>query len=261
MNLGISGRVAIVCAGSRGLGRAAAEALAAEGVTLIVNGRNRDALEETASQLRSTHGVKVQTVVGDVTTDEGRRDIVAVAPQADILINNAGGPPPGDFLDSDAQAWRAAFEANMLAPLLLTKALVPGMAERGFGRIVNITTAGVQSPATYPQLPVSVGVRTGLTGAVAALARQIVGRGVTINALLPGRFLTDRLRSNLAFVAERNGTSVEDEMALAQKAVPAARLGRPEEFGAFCAFLCSQHAGYLTGKNIVLDGGAYPGLF
>jgi 3-oxoacyl-[acyl-carrier protein] reductase len=261
MDLGIAGRKAIVCAASRGLGRSVAEALAAEGVALVINGRDRDALDATARHLRCSYRVPVAAVVGDITTETGRRDVIAAACDADILITNAGGPPPGDFLDADAEAWRDAFEANMLTPLLLIRSLVGGMAERGFGRIVNITTAGVQSPASYPQLPVSVGVRTGLTGAVAALARQVAAHGVTINGLLPGRFLTDRLRGNLAHVAERAGTNLEVEMAKAESAIPAARFGRPEEFGAVCAFLCSRQAGYLTGRNIVLDGGAFPGLF
>jgi 3-oxoacyl-[acyl-carrier protein] reductase len=260
MDLGIRSRTAIVCAASRGLGRAIATALAREGVNLVVNARSQAALATLADDLRRETGVSVTAVAADITSEEGRRAVLAAAPNPDILINNAGGPPPDDFRNVEREEWISALDANMLTPIFLIRATIDGMIARRFGRIVNITTSGVKSPATYPQLGVSIGVRAGLTGFVGVLARQVAADNVTINNLLPGRFDTDRLRENLAFAAGQAGRSAEDEEARALGTIPARRFGHPDEFGATCAFLCSVHAGYLTGQNIVLDGGSFPGL-
>lgn len=260
MDLGISGRKAIVCAASKGLGRAVAEALAGEGVSLVINARGREALEETAKQIRKSYGVPVVAVAADITTPDGRSAVLQACPEPDILVTNAGGPPPGDFRDVERDEWIRAVDANMLTPIFLIRAVIDGMASRQFGRIVNITTSGVKSPAAYPQLGVSIGVRAGLTGFAGVLARQVAAQNVTINGLLPGRFLTDRLRQNLAFAAQRAGHELDQETVRAEALIPARRFGRPEEFGAACAFLCSIHSGYVTGQNIMLDGGAFPGL-
>jgi len=260
MDLGLSGKKGIVCAASKGLGRACAFALAREGVNLIVNARSRETLEATAEKIRVETGVRVTAIAVDVTTEAGRREILAACPDPDILINNAGGPPPGDFRNVSRDEWVHAFDANMLTPIRLIRAVIDGMVDRRFGRIVNITTSGVKSPGTYPQLGVSIGIRTGLTGFVGVLSRQVVRHNVTINGLLPGRFETDRLRENLEFAAKAAGHSVEEEALRAMGIIPAGRFGEPEEFGSFAAFLCSAQAGYLTGQNIVLDGGSYPGL-
>jgi 3-oxoacyl-[acyl-carrier protein] reductase len=186
--------------------------------------------------------------------------VLSACTDSDILINNAGGPPPGDFRGVDRAAWIEALDANMLTPIFFIRAVIDGMMARGFGRIVNITTSGVKNPAAFPSLGVSIGVRSGLTGFVAVLSRQVARHNVTINGLLPGRFETDRLRSTLAFAAGQAGRTLEDEIELARGPILAGRFGRPEEFAAVCAFLCSVHAGYLTGQNIVLDGGAFPGM-
>jgi 3-oxoacyl-[acyl-carrier protein] reductase len=260
MDFGLRGRKAIVCAASKGLGRASALALAREGVELVINARGVEALEETAEQIRRATGMRVTAVAGDITTAAGQEAVLAACAAPDILVNNAGGPPPGDFRSIDRAAWLAAVEANMLTPIFLVRAVIDGMIARGFGRIVNITTSGVKSPATYPQLGVSIGVRAGLTGFMGVLARQAARRNVTINGLLPGRFATDRLAQNIAFAAAEAGT---DEATLAARLSaenPAGRFGRPEEFGQACAFLCSAQAGYINGQNIVMDGGAFSGL-
>ena len=262
MDMGITGCWALVCAASKGLGRGCAEALAAEGANLVITARGAEALEATAAQLRERFpGVSVRTVVGDITTPEGRAVALAAAPQVDILVNNAGGPPPGDFRDWDREAWLKAIDANMLTPIELIKATVDGMAERGFGRIVNITSAAVKAPIDI--LGLSNGARSGLTGFVAGLARQprIASRNVTINALLPGPFDTDRLRGTMAGAAAKAGKPIEAVMDERRALNPSRRFGTPAEFGAACAFLCSVHAGYITGQNILLDGGAYPGTF
>lgn len=260
MDLGISGRKAIVCAASKGLGRACAMALAREGVALVVNARGGEALAATAAAIRGETGVEVTAVAADITTDAGREAVLAVCPEPDILINNAGGPPPGDFRDWQRDAWVAALEANMLTPIWLMKAVVDGMMARGFGRVVNITTGGVKAPASLPDLGLSLGARTGLTGFTALLARQTVRRNVTINALLPGQFATDRLGAGFAYKARTRGISEAEAERSARGAIPAGRFGTPDEFGATCAYLCSAHAGYITGQNILMDGGAYPGL-
>jgi 3-oxoacyl-[acyl-carrier protein] reductase len=259
MDLGISGRTAIVCAGSKGLGRGCAMALAENGVALVLNARGAEALEATATEIRAATGVAVVTVAADITTEAGRYAVLAAAPAPDILINNAGGPPPGDFRDWDEVAWLKALKANMLTPIELIKATVDGMAKRGFGRVVNITSSAVKAP--IDTLGLSNGARSGLTGFVAGTARAMAGSGVTINNLLPGRFATDRLWSNLDDVAGRTGQSREAVEAKARASIPAGRFGEPAEFGAYCAFLCSVHAGFVTGQNVLIDGGAYPGTF
>lgn len=257
MDLGLKGRKAIVCAASKGLGKGCAEALAAEGVALTINARGAEALEATAAELRAKFGANVTAIAADVTTAEGRAKLLAACPDPDILINNAGGPPPGDFREWDEAAWHKALDANMIAPIMLIKATVDGMIARKFGRIVNITSAAVKLP--IPQLGLSNGARTGLTGFVAGLSRQVAKHNVTINALLPGPFETDRLRSTFAAAAKTGGQSVEQVREARRKANPAERFGTAEEFGAACAFLCSAQAGFIVGQNLVLDGGAYPG--
>ncbi|CAO3444755.1 SDR family oxidoreductase [Azospirillum largimobile] len=260
MDLGIAGRRAIVCAASKGLGRACAFALAREGVHVTLTARNADALEATAEEIRKATGATgatVTTAAGDITTEEGRAAALAACPEPDILVNNAGGPPPGDFHDWDREDWIRALDANMLAPIFLIKATVDGMIARRFGRIVNITSAAVRAP--IPILGLSNGARSGLTGFVAGLSRQTVKHNVTINNLLPGPFETDRLRKTMEGGAKAAGRSIDEEMDLRRKGNPAGRFGDPEEFGAACAFLCAASSGFMTGQNILLDGGAYPG--
>jgi 3-oxoacyl-[acyl-carrier protein] reductase len=258
MNLGIDGRKAIVCAASKGLGRACAEALAENGVALVVNARGAEALEAAAAEIRARHGVAVTAVAGDVATPAGRQALLEACPEPDILVNNAGGPPPGDFRDWGEEAWLAALRANMLAPIELIRATVDGMAARRFGRVVNITSGAVKAP--IPELGLSNGARAGLTGFVAGLARQMAGQGVTVNNILPGKFATDRLTSNLAANAARRGVDYAEAERGALATVPAGRFGEPAEFGQLCAFLCSRHAGYITGQNLLIDGGGYPGM-
>jgi len=257
MDMGIKGRTAIVCAASKGLGKACAMALAAEGADVVITARGVEALEAAAADIRARTGAKVTTVAGDITTDAGRAAVLAACPDPDILVNNAGGPPPGDFRDWDRDQWIQAVDANMLAPILMIKATVDGMAARGWGRIVNITSAAVKSP--IPSLGLSNGARAGLTGFVAGLARQVAQHGVTINNLLPGPFLTDRLRTTMGASAAQSGRTVDEEMAVRAAANPSRRFGDPAEFGAACAFLCSTHAGFITGQNLLMDGGAFPG--
>jgi 3-oxoacyl-[acyl-carrier protein] reductase len=259
MDLGLRNRKAIVCAASKGLGRACAMALAAEGVALVINARGAEALDTTAKDIRGTTGVEVATVAADISSPEGRAAVLAACPQPDILVNNAGGPPAGDFRQWDRQTWLRAIDANMLTPIELIKATVDGMIARGFGRIVNITSVSVKAPIPY--LGLSNGARSGLTGFVAGLARQTVKHGVTINNLLPGSFDTDRLQSLAKQEAAQSGRDLEEILARDRAALPSGRFGQPDEFGAACAFLCSVHAGYITGQNLVLDGGAYPGTF
>ncbi len=257
MDLGIKGKTAIVCAASKGLGKGCAMALASEGVDVVISARGAEALNATAEEIRKATGAKVTAIAADVTTEEGRKQILAACPKPDILINNAGGPPPGDFKDFTLDDWRRAVEWNMITPLALIKATVYGMMDRGFGRIVNITSQSVKAPIA--SLELSNGARAGLTGAVAVMARRAVKRNVTINALLPGPFDTDRLRGSTKKMAELQGVSVEEAMSQRKAAVPAGRFGTPEEFGAAAAFLGSGHAGFITGQNLLLDGGIYPG--
>ncbi len=259
MDLGIAGRTAVVCASSRGLGKACAEALAEAGVNLVVNGRSAGPLAETAAALRERYGVTVTAVAADATTDQGLAELVAACPAPDILVNNAGGPPPGDWRQFSREDWHKAIDSNLLSATFLIRAYADGMAERGFGRIVNITSAMVKMPNEV--LSLSVAARLGLTGFVRGIAPSFASKGVTINNLLPEQFETERLRKNLSFIAEKKGVSLEDEVASQTKSGPAGRFGRPEEFGATCAFLCSAHAGYMTGQNILLDGGRFQGVF
>ena len=257
MDLGIVGKRALVCASSKGLGKGCALALAREGVHVTMNGRTAETLEAAAEEARALASGEVRTVCCDITTEDGRAEALAVAGRLDILVNNAGGPPPGDFRDWGREDWLSALNANMLTPIELIKASVDGMCERGFGRIVNITSSSVKSP--IPTLGLSNGARAGLTGFVAGVARQVVAKGVTVNGILPGPFDTDRLRSGIRYVAEQSGREFEQEFEQRKKSNPAGRFGSPQEFGALCAFLCSAHAGYINGQNIVIDGGGYPG--
>ena len=262
MDLGISGKWALVCAASKGLGKGCAQALVRDGVNVVITARGDAVLQATAAELRGLNpAVQVIAVAGDITTAEGRAAALAACPQVDILINNAGGPPPGDFRDWDRETWIKALDANMLTPIELIKAVVDGMAERGFGRIVNITSAAVKAPIDI--LGLSNGARSGLTGFVAGLARQprLASRNVTINGLLPGPFDTDRLRGTMMGAAQKTGQPVEALLDARRKLNPTQRFGTADEFGAACAFLCSVHAGYMTGQNILLDGGAYSGTF
>ena len=255
MDTGLKGKRAIVCAASKGLGRACAEALAREGVDLVITARTPGPLEETAAAIRAATGVKVTAIAGDITTEEGKRAALAACPEPDILVNNAGGPPPGDFREWDRETWIRAIDANMLTPIFLIRAVVDGMAARRFGRIVNITSASVKSP--IPNLGMSNGARAGLTGFVAGLARQVAAHNVTINNLLPGPFRTDRLVTTMRAQAEKAGRTVEQEIELRAKQSPAGRIGDPAEFGAACAFLCAASSGFIVGQNLVLDGGAF----
>ena len=262
MDLGIAGKWALVCAASKGLGKGCAAALVREGVNVVITARGADALEATAAELRALRSdVEVRAVAGDITTEAGRAAALAACPQVDILVNNAGGPPPGDFRDWTRAQWLAAVEANMLTPIELMKATVDAMAARGYGRVVNITSGAVKAP--IDTLGLSNGARSGLTGFVAGLARQskLAGHNVTINNLLPGAFDTDRLRVTMQGAAAKSGQSVEQISAARARGIPAQRFGSADEFGALCAFLCGMQAGYLTGQNLLIDGGAYPGTF
>lgn len=253
MELGISGKRALVCASSKGLGLGCAEALAAEGVELVMNARGVDALEASAEAIRAEYGVPVTTVACDVTTAAGQDQLLAAAGTLDILVTNAGGPPPGLWSDWDRDDFIAALDANMLAPIALMKASLPGMMDRGWGRVVNITSQSVKAP--IPQLGLSNAARTGLTGYVAGTARQVAEKGVTINNLLPGIHATDRAVALDTGVMNAQGITMEEAQTQRQATIPARRYGTRAEFGAACAFLCSQHAGFIVGQNILLDGG------
>ncbi len=263
MDLGIKGKWALVCGASKGLGLGCAQALAADGVNLVINARGAEALESAATQLRAMPGAgTVLAVACDITTEQGRAAVFGAAggpgTDFDIVVTNAGGPPTGDFRTWGRDTWIAALDANMLTPIWLIKATVDGMARRGFGRIVNITSGAVKAP--IETLGLSNGARSGLTGFVAGLARSsIAGAGVTVNNLLPGAFDTDRLRKTMEGTSEKTGQPMQTLLEARAKAIPARRFGTAAEFGAICAFLCSQHAGYITGQNILADGGAYPG--
>ena len=259
MDMGIAGRKALVCGASAGLGLACAGALAAEGVEVVIAARTEAALQAAAAHLAVLSSAPVHAVVADVTTADGRARILAAHPSFDILVTNAGGPPPGDFRQWEREQWLAALDANMLAPIALIRALVDGMMARGFGRIINITSSAVKAPVDG--LGLSTGARSGLTGFVAGLARSTVGQGVTINNLLPGTFDTARLAGNFAAQASRQGLDATQVRAQRIAKHPARRLGRPEEFGAACAFLCSAHAGYINGQNLLLDGGSFAGTW
>ncbi len=253
MDLGIKGKWAIVCAASKGLGRGCAEALAAEGVHLVLNARTASTLEATAEHIRSTFGVQVKTVACDITTEAGRTEVLAACPNPDILVNNAGGPPPGMWQDWERVDFIKALDANMLTPIALIKAVAPGMMDRGWGRIVNITSQSVKAPLAV--LGLSNAARAGLTGYVAGTSRQIAGKGVVMNNLLPGSHATDRIASLDQRVSQQQGISEAEARARRQASNPTGRDGTAGEFGAMCAFLCSQYAGYIIGQNILLDGG------
>jgi len=259
MDLGISGRRALVCASSKGLGLACAISLAREGVAVTMTARGAEVLEAAAQQVRAATGASVTTVAGDITTPEGRALALAACPAPDILVTNAGGPKPGDFREWSREDWIAAIDANMLTPIELIKATVDGMMQRGFGRIVNITSGAVKAPIDI--LGLSNGARSGLTGFVAGLARTTVAHNVTINNLLPGPFETERLLTTAAASARGSGKSAEEVLAARRAANPARRFGQPAEFGDACAWLCSAQAGFVTGQNLLMDGGAYPGTF
>jgi 3-oxoacyl-[acyl-carrier protein] reductase len=259
MDLGIRGKWALVCASSKGLGLGCAESLAAEGVNLVMNARTAETLKIAAAGVRSKFGVEVIEVACDITTEAGRAMVIAAKPAVDILINNAGGPPTGDFRKFTRDQWIAAVDANMLTPIELIRTYLDGMAERGFGRIVNITSSAVKAPIDI--LGLSNGARSGLTGFVAGIARTAVDRGVTINNLLPGMFDTDRITANFTAAAKLKNITVDEARNLRVSQIPAKRLGVPHEFGQACAFLCSAQASYITGQNFLIDGGVYPGTF
>ena len=257
MDLGIQGRRALVCASSKGLGRGCAEALAGEGVDLILNARGAESLEATAANIRATHGVSVEAVAADITTEAGQAAVLEAAGDIDILVTNAGGPPPGLWSDWGRDDFIAAFDANLLTPIALIKASLPGMMDRGWGRIVNITSVAVKAP--IPVLGLSNTARSGLTGYVAGVSRQVAGSGVTINNLLPGLHDTDRLVTLDKVDADARGISVDAVRQARMQSLPAGRFGTSEEFGAACAWLCSDKAGFVIGQNILLDGGGFPG--
>lgn len=255
MDLGIRGKQALVCGASKGLGFGCAEALAKEGVNLIINARTADTLKVAAEQLRQKYGVEVIEAPADITTETGRESVLALCSNIDILVTNAGGPPPGTWSDWERDDFIAALDANMLTPIALMKALMPNMIANNWGRVVNITSVSVKSP--IPVLGLSNSARAGLTGYVAGTARQVAQSGVTINNLLPGLHATDRARNLDTSAAQAEGLTVEQVKQRNFQNIPAARYGTPEEFGAACAFLCSQHAGYIVGQNILLDGGSF----
>ena len=258
MDLGLKGRKGIVCASSRGLGRACALALAREGVAVVVNGRDAAQVEATAATIRAETGVRVDAVVADLCTEDGRARLVAACPEPDILVTNNGGPMPGRFEDWDHEAWLAALEQNLLAPVLLIRAVIGGMRARGFGRIVNITSAMVKSP--HPLMGLSTAARSALTAVCKGLSREVARDNVTINNLLPERIDTDRQRFMAGLQAAARGVSVDDAYRDIAASIPANRLGTPEEFAAACVYLCSVQAGFMSGQNLQLDGGSYAGL-
>jgi 3-oxoacyl-[acyl-carrier protein] reductase len=259
MDLGIRGRKALVCAASKGLGRGCAQALAREGAAVTICARTEAAVRAAAAEIGAATGGKVGWVACDITTPQGRAAALAACPQPDILVNNAGGPPPGDFREWDREVWMRALDANMLTPIELIKATIDGMIERQFGRIVNITSSSVKAP--IETLGLSNGARSGLTGFIAGLARKVARHGVTINNLLPGSFDTDRLRGNMVGRAKAAGKPLDEFLRGVENGIPAGRLGTPAEFGMLCAYLCSVHAAYITGQNLLIDGGNYPGTF
>jgi len=264
MDFGIAGKSALVCGASKGLGFGCAQALLREGVNVLIVARGAEALQAAVAQLSADSaapaGGSVQSVAADITTVAGRQAVFALRSDFDIVVTNAGGPPPGDFRDWDREAWIKAVDANMLTPIELIKATVDGMAARGFGRIINITSSAVKAPIEI--LGLSNGARSGLTGFVAGVARgKLAAQGVTINNLLPGAFDTDRLKAVMQGAAQKTGQPLEAVMAARRNTIAARRFGTPSEFGAICAFLCSQQAGYINGQNVLADGGAYPGVF
>jgi 3-oxoacyl-[acyl-carrier protein] reductase len=258
MDLGIAGRNAIVCASSRGLGRACATALAKAGARVVINGRDEERLLAARDSIAAETGAEIVAVAGDVTTESGRSALLEAAGPVDILVNNAGGPPPRDYREVDRQAMLAGLEANMIAPVAMVQGVIDLMVERRFGRIVNITSGSVKMPLAG--LDLSSGARAGLTGFLAGVARSVAHANVTINHLLPGSFDTDRLAALLEDQSRRMGEAIGSVRRRREAGIPARRLGDPAEFGAACAFLCSAHAGYITGQSILIDGGAFPGI-
>ncbi len=259
MDLGIAGRKAIVCASSKGLGRACAEALAEAGCTVVVNGRDAAVLDATAAAIRAATGATVIAVAADVSTATGQAALLGACPDPDILVNNNGGPPPRTYRDIDREAMLAGVVQNMVTPIELIQAVIGGMVERGFGRIVNITSASVKMPLTG--LDLSSGARAGLTAFLAGVAREVAGHGVTINHILPGAFETDRLRTTMGKLAASRNVDLDTLRQQRLTAIPAGRFGDPDEFGKLCAFLCSRHAGYITGQNVLIDGGTFRAAF
>jgi 3-oxoacyl-[acyl-carrier protein] reductase len=259
MHLGIEGRKAIVCASSRGLGLGTAKALAEAGCDLVINGRNEKLLDQIASELAAQHNISVIPVAADISSPEGQQAVLDACPNPDILVNNNGGPPRKDFKELDRQAIQDGVIQNMITPIELIKAVIDGMAKRRFGRIVNITSMSVKMP--IEGLDLSSGARAGLTAFLAGVCRQYAQHNVTINNVLPGKFDTDRLKGGFERQAEQTGISIEEAKRLSSEEIPAKRLGDPEEFGKACAFMCSAHAGYMTGQNLLLDGGLYPSAF
>jgi 3-oxoacyl-[acyl-carrier protein] reductase len=257
MDLGISGRKAIVCASSKGLGKGCAMALAEAGVEVVVNGRDVAALEATADEIRAATGGQITAVAADVSTADGQARLLAACPAPDILVNNNGGPPHRDFREIDRPAMLDGVIMNMVTPLELVRAVIDGMVERKFGRIVNITSGSVKMPLAG--LDLSSGARAGLTGFLAGVARQVASHNVTINHILPGAFETARLRAGMASAAQKSGRAVEEVAEERRRSIPAGRFGEPDEFGKACAFLCSTHAGFITGQSLLIDGGAFPG--
>jgi 3-oxoacyl-[acyl-carrier protein] reductase len=259
MDLGIRGRTAIICASSQGLGKGCANALAEAGVALVINGRNQALLEQTAQEIRQTWGVSVTPVVADVSTAHGQSALLQACPNPDILVNNNGGPPVRNFRELDREAMLTGLTMNMVTPIELIQKVVDSMSSRGFGRIVNITSLSVKMPISG--LDLSSGARAGLTAFMAGVSRSVADKNVTINNLLPGSFDTARLRGNLSLAAKRASVSDAEAATRSMANIPAKRFGTPAEFGQTCAFLCSVHAGFITGQNILLDGGAYPAAF
>lgn len=259
MDLGISGKKAIVCASSRGIGKGCAMALAEAGCDVVINGRDQAVLDATAAEIREKHKVNVIAVAADVSTPEGQKALLAACPNPDILVNNNGGPPRKDYTKVDREAMLNGVVQNMVTPLELIQAVLPGMQERGFGRIVNVTSLSVKMP--IQGLDLSSGARAGLTAFLAGICRQVAPNGVTINNLLPGKIDTDRLKGGMEYAAKVASTSVDEVRAKQASEIPAGRFGTSEEFGQTCAFLCSAHAGYITGQNILMDGGLYPAAF
>ncbi|MBW6486487.1 MAG: SDR family oxidoreductase [Syntrophobacterales bacterium] len=259
MELGIEGRKAIIGGASAGLGKACALALAREGVDVTIVARTRERIEAAGAEIAAATGVNVQAVAVDINTDEGQKEVLAACPSPDIIVNNSGGPPPGDFRDWDREAWLAALNNNMLGAIFMIKNTLDGMIARRFGRIVNITSSAVKAP--IPILGLSNGARSGLTGFVAGIAREAAIHNVTLNNLLPGDFETERQRSYTQALAETEHRLYEEMRKIRVSANPTGRFGRPEEFGAYCVFLCSVHGGFITGQNLLIDGGKYPGTF
>ncbi|HDZ71530.1 MAG TPA: SDR family oxidoreductase [Aurantimonas coralicida] len=259
MDLGLAGKYAIVCASSRGLGRGCATELARAGCTVVLNGRDEEVLNATAEAISRETGAKIIPVVADVAIPEGQARLVGAVPQVDILVNNNGGPPLRDFRALGRDDLLAGVTGNMIAPIEMVQRVIDGMVERRFGRIVNITSSSVKGPIAG--LDLSSGARAGLTGFLAGVARTVAGQNVTINCLLPGAFDTDRLRSNFAAAQKRENRSLADIRADRAAGIPAGRFGEPDEFGKACAFLCSAHSGYITGQSLLIDGGAFPGVF